>query len=411
MHVNQDRLWDSLMEMAKIGALPAGGCCRMALSAEDGAGRDLFVRWCLEAGCEIAIDQVGNIFARRSGRDVSAPAVATGSHLDTQPHGGKFDGIYGVLAGLEVVRTLNDHGIETELPIDVIVWTNEEASRFYPPLTGSSAFVGALDTAFVHAIETVDGTLVRDDLAAIGYLGAERPGARLLDSFFEVHIEQGPVLEAQDKTIGVVTQIQGLRFMSVTVDGEDGHAGTLPMDLRRDALTGAARMILFLNELARNTDEAARITVGSLQVSPNSGSTVPGRVRFTIDCRHPDADVLVGLQQTIHRRLPEIAAEARLEIAIVDDMEKQPVHFDAAIQRLIQQAADGLGLPNRPILSGAGHDAMNLAKRVPTGMIFIPCAGGVSHNEAESAHPADIAAGADVLLHALLSRAGREQVR
>lgn len=409
MHVNQDRLWDSLMEMAKIGALPAGGCCRMALSAEDGAGRDLFVRWCLEAGCEIAIDQVGNIFARRPGRDVSAPAVATGSHLDTQPHGGKFDGIYGVLAGLEVVRTLNDHGIETALPIDVIVWTNEEASRFYPPLTGSSAFVGALDTAFVHAIETVDGTLVRDDLAAIGYLGAERPGARLLDSFFEVHIEQGPVLEAQDKTIGVVTQIQGLRFMSVTVDGEDGHAGTLPMDLRRDALTGAARMILFLNELARDTDEAARITVGSLQVSPNSGSTVPGRVRFTIDCRHPDADVLVGLQQTIHRRLPEIAAEARLEIAIVDDMEKQPVHFDAAIQRLIQQAADGLGLPNRPILSGAGHDAMNLAKRVPTGMIFIPCAGGVSHNEAESAHPADIAAGADVLLHALLSRAGKEQ--
>ncbi|MDB5365506.1 MAG: Zn-dependent hydrolase [Rhodospirillales bacterium] len=405
MRVNQARLWDSLMRMAEIGALPAGGCCRLALSPEDGAGRDLFVQWCREAGCEIAVDQVGNIYARRPGRDRTAPAVAIGSHLDTQPHGGKFDGIYGVLAGLEVVRTLNDRGVQTDAPIDVIVWTNEEAARFTPPLSGSSTFIGALAPEFVHAVKTIDGTLVHDDLVRIGYLGNEVPGTRKLDSFFELHIEQGPILEAKALTIGVVTQIQGLRFMTVTVEGEDGHAGTLPMDLRRDALTGTARMILFLNELARTTDDKARITVGMLQLSPNSGSTVPGRVRFTIDLRHPDAETLGRLQTAIRHGLADLAAQSNLALAIVDDMAKQPVHFDSQIQTLIQEAANVLGLPSSRMLSGAGHDAMNLAQIVPTGMIFIPCAGGISHNEAESADPADVAAGANVLLHAVAARA------
>lgn len=406
VRVDAARLWESLQSMGRIGALPGGGCRRLALTPDDGAGRDLFVLWCREAGCDISVDSVGNIYARRSGRDVAAPAVATGSHLDTQPHGGKFDGIYGVLAGLEVVRSLNDHNIETDAPIDVIVWTNEEAARFHPPLTGSSTFVGALTPAFVHQIETVDGSRVGEDLRAIGYLGDECPGSRLLDSFFEAHIEQGPILEAENKTIGVVTQIQGLRFMSVTVTGEDGHAGTLPMDRRRDALLGTAKMIQFLNALAVESDPLARITVGFLQVEPNSGSTVPGAVRFSIDLRHPESEVLAKLHRTVHRRLPEMGASAGLRVDIADSMAKEPVRFDAGIQSLIQHASDALGLPSRRIVSGAGHDAMNLARVAPTGMIFVPCAGGISHNEAESADPDHLAAGADVLLRVMTARAG-----
>jgi len=405
--VDRDRLWDSLMAMGDIGGLPGGGCCRLALSAADGAGRDLFVAWARQAGCSIAVDQVGNIYARRPGRVNEAASVSTGSHLDTQPHGGKFDGIYGVLAGLEVVRALNDAKIVTERPIDVIVWTNEEAARFLPPLTGSSTFAGVHSAEFVHAIETVDGTRVGDDLRAIGYLGDEVPGTRALDSFFEAHIEQGPILEAESKTIGVVTQVQGLRFFAVSVLGEDGHGGTLPMTVRRDAMTGAARMIVALDELARATDDAVRITVGSLHVHPNSGSTVPGAVDFTIDLRHPDAATLEQLEQKARTLLTDIAASARLSIEMGLKMIKQPVLFDADIQASIARGAEALGLPSRAILSGAGHDAMNIAGLVPTGMIFIPCAGGVSHNEKESADPADLAAGANVLLHAMLERANR----
>jgi len=405
--IDQPRLWNSLMSMGELGGLPGGGCCRLALSAEDGAGRDLFVTWAREAGCEIAIDEVGNIYARRPGRMENAPAVATGSHLDTQPHGGKFDGIYGVLAGLEVVRALNDANVVTERPIDVIVWTNEEAARFLPPLTGSSTFAGVHSSAFVHAIETVDGTRVGDDLRAIGYLGDEVPGSRALDSFFEAHIEQGPILEAESKTIGVVTQVQGLRFFAVSVVGEDGHGGTLPMTARRDAMTGAARMIVALDDLARGTDGAVRMTVGSLQVYPNSGSTVPGAVDFTIDLRHPDAATLEQLEGTFRAMLADIATRAKLEVDITLKMVKQPIHFDPDIQASIARSAEALGFPSRAILSGAGHDAMNLATLVPTGMIFIPCAGGISHNERESAEPADLAAGAGVLLRAMLERANR----
>jgi N-carbamoyl-L-amino-acid hydrolase len=253
--VNEGRLWRSLVDMGKVGALPHGGCCRTALSPEDKAGRDLFVSWCREAGCEISFDLVGNVFARRPGRDPARAAVATGSHLDTQPHGGKFDGIYGVLAGLEVVRALNDARVETEAPIEVVVWTNEEGVRFSPPLAGSSAFAGVTDVETIHAAVTLDGTTVLQDLEATGYLGQERPGARRFDCFVEAHIEQGPILEAERKTIGVVTRIQGLRWLKVTVIGMDGHAGTTPMNRRRDALLGAAEMVLAINRLAREQDE------------------------------------------------------------------------------------------------------------------------------------------------------------
>jgi len=405
--VKEGRLWQSLMDMGEVGALPHGGCCRAALSLEDKAGRDLFVRWCREAGCRIAVDQVGNIYARRPGRNAERPAVATGSHLDTQPHGGKFDGIYGVLAGLEVVRALNEAHVETEAPIDVIVWTNEEGVRFSPPLAGSSAFAGVAEVAKIHAAVTLDGTTVRQDLESTGYLGKERPGERKLDCFVEAHIEQGPILEAEGKTIGIVTQIQGIRWLKVTVTGMDSHAGTTPMNRRRDALLGAAEMVTTLNRIAREQDEWARLTNGRLEIEPNSGATIPGKVVFICDLRHPDAATLEALDGRMQAAMRAIAARGGLEIDIQRVIEKPPVHFAGELVDTVRDAARRCGYASMDMLSGAGHDAMNVARVAPTGMIFVPCKDGLSHNEAESATPAHLAAGAHTLLHTLVARAGR----
>ena len=393
--------------MGRIGALPHGGCCRTALSADDKAGCDLFVGWCREAGCETACDAVGNIFARRPGKDRELAAVATGSHLDTQPHGGKFDGIYGVLAGLEVVRALNDARVETAAPIDVVVWTNEEGVRFGPPLAGSSAFAGVVEVATIHAAATLDGTTVRQDLEATGYLGRERPGTRKFDCFIEAHIEQGPILEAERKTIGVVTRVQGLRWLKVTVTGMDGHAGTTPMDRRRDALLGAAEMVLAINQLAREEDEFARLTNGRFHVEPNSGATIPGRVVFICDLRHPDAATLAALDARMQQAMRGIATGRGLGVEIERVMEKPPVQFAAELIDTIRETARRLGYASLDMLSGAGHDAMNVARVAPAGMIFVPCKDGLSHNEAESAEPSHLAAGAHTLLHALLARARR----
>lgn len=405
--VNEGRLWQSLMDMGQVGALPHGGCCRTALSAEDKAGRDLFVRWCREAGCTVAFDQVGNIYARRSGRDPGRAAVATGSHLDTQPHGGKFDGIYGVLAGLEVVRALNDAGVETEAPIDVVVWTNEEGVRFSPPLAGSSAFAGVADVATIHAAVTLAGTTVREDLESTGYFGKERPGERQFDCFVEAHIEQGPILEAERKTIGVVTQVQGLRWLKVTVTGMDGHAGTTPMNRRRDALQGAAEMVLAINRIARDQDDWARLTNGRLEIEPNSGATIPGRVVFICDLRHPDAPILESLDGQMQQAMRGIAKSRGLAIEIERVMDKPPVHFAAELIDAVRRAAGRCGYSSIDMLSGAGHDAMNVARVAPAGMIFVPCKDGLSHNEAESATPAHLAAGAHTLLETLVTRARR----
>ena len=405
--VNEGRLWRSLVDMGKVGALPHGGCCRTALSAEDKAGRDLFVRWCREVGCEISFDLVGNIYARRAGRDPTRAAVATGSHLDTQPHGGKFDGIYGVLAGLEVVRALSDAHVETEAPIEVVVWTNEEGVRFSPPLAGSSAFAGVTDVETIHAAVTLDGTTVRQDLEATGYLGNERPGARKFACFVEAHIEQGPILEAASKTIGVVTRIQGLRWLKVTVTGMDGHAGTTPMNRRRDALLGAAEMVLAINRVAREQDEWARLTNGRFQVEPNSGATIPGRVVFNCDLRHPDAATLQARDDRMQQAMRGIAKSHGLAVEIERIMDKPPVQFDAEVIAIIRETARRLGYSSLDMLSGAGHDAMNVARVAPTGMIFVPCKDGLSHNEAESAAPEHLAAGAHTLLQTLVGRARR----
>jgi N-carbamoyl-L-amino-acid hydrolase len=405
--VNERRLWQTHVDMGQVGALPNGGCCRTALSAADKAGRDLFVRWCREAGCEVAYDVIGNIYARRPGRDPKRAPVGTGSHLDTQPHGGKFDGIYGVLAGLEVVRALNDARIETEAPIDVVVWTNEEGVRFGPPLAGSSVFAGVVDVGTVHAGKTLDGTTVLEDLQSTGYFGKERPGERKFDCFVEAHIEQGPILEAEGKTIGVVTRVQGLRWLKVTVTGMDGHAGTTPMDRRRDALQGAAEMVLTVNRIASEADRWARLTNGRFDIEPNSGATIPGRVVFICDLRHPESEVLAALDAKMQAAMRAIAERRGLGIEIERVMEKPPVQFDGAIVDAIRVAADSLGFSSLDMLSGAGHDAMNVARVAPTGMIFVPCKDGLSHNEAESAEPGHLAAGANTLLHTLLARTGR----
>ncbi len=403
--VNTQRLWQTHMDMAKIGALPNGGSCRTALSAEDKAGRELFVQWCEESGCEVTWDAIGNIFARRPGIRSDLPAVATGSHLDTQPHGGKFDGIYGVLAGLEVVRALNDEGIQTEHPIDIIVWTNEEGVRFGPPLTGSSVFSSAVPLEDAHASTTVDGTTVLEELKSTGFLGDEKPGLRKLDSFFEAHIEQGPVLEAESVDIGVVTQIVGIRWVEVELSGQDAHAGTTPMAYRRDALNGASRIMVRLDDYVRSLDPLARLTVGKIIVEPNSGATIPGAATFNCDLRHPDSVILDQMEAEIRRVAEEIAGANSLKLSVRTLLNKPPLPFSEDIISCVRNAASELQLTHKDMLSGAGHDAMNLAPSIPTGMIFVPCYRGISHNEAESAEPEDLAAGAAVLLRAILSRA------
>jgi len=305
------------------------------------------------------------------------------------------------------VRALNDAGVETEAPIDVIVWTNEEGVRFSPPLAGSSAFAGVADVAKIHDAITLDGTTVRQDLESTGYLGTERPGERKLDCFVEAHIEQGPILEAEGKTIGIVTQIQGMRWATVKVTGMDSHAGTTPMNLRRDALLGAAEMVMALNHIAREQDEWARLTVGRIVVEPNSGATIPGKVTFVCDLRHPDAATLDDLDRRMQEAMREIAQRGRLEIEIQRTIDKPPVHFAGDLIDTVRDAARRCGYPSMDILSGAGHDAMNVARVAPTAMIFVPCKDGLSHNEAESATPVDLAAGANTLLHTLVARAGR----
>lgn len=394
------------MAMAKIGATPKGGSRRVALSDEDKQGRDCFVEWCRQAGCEITLDNMGNIFARREGEDEKLPSVAAGSHLDTQPHGGKFDGVYGVLAGLEVIRALNDHDLKTQTPIEAVVWTNEEGARFAPAMLASAVFAGVFDLEYGLSRKDLDGHTVGEELKRIGYVGTENCGDRVFGSFFEAHIEQGPILEREQKTIGVVLGGQGSRWFDVVVRGRDAHAGSTPMPGRRDALVASAAMITAIQQLAHDHPPHAVSTVGQLQVSPNSRNTIPGEVEFTIDVRHFDEDTLRMLGQECRRRCQALAQKHGVDVDVTEIWHQPPVHFDSGCISSVRAAAQALGFENRDIVSGAGHDSFLISKVAPTGMIFVPCAGGISHNEAESATKQDIAAGCDVLLHAMLDRAG-----
>jgi len=407
LRIDAARLWDSIMETARIGATPKGGVKRLTLTDLDRQVRDWFVAACTAAGCTVRVDELGNIFARRAGRNDALPPIAIGSHLDTQPTGGKFDGIIGVLAGLEVLRTLNDAGIETNAPIEVIDWTNEEGSRFAPAMLASGVFAGVFDKQYAYDREDREGIRFGDALARIGYKGEVPAGGHALGAFFELHIEQGPILEAEEKTIGIVTGVQGMRWYEITVTGRDAHAGSTPMRLRKDALLGAARMIEAVNAAAQAHAPNAVATVGLIESRPNSRNVIPGEVFLTVDLRHPEDAVVAAMEEAMRAGVAEAAARTGVEAAIDCVWDSPAVHFDPGCIEAVRAAAAAQGFPAREITSGAGHDAAYIARVAPTTMIFVPCEGGVSHNEAEKTEPGQVAAGANVLLQAVLSTDAR----
>ena len=406
LRINGQRLWDSLMELAQIGATPKGGVCRLTLTDLDKQGRDLVTRWAREAGMTVTIDKIGNGFMRRPGRNNKLPPIMTGSHIDTQPTGGKFDGNYGVLAGIEVVRTLNDHGIETEAPIEVAFWTNEEGSRFVPVMMGSGVFAKAFTLEHAYAATDTEGKTVKGELERIGYIGDQEPGDHPIGAYFETHIEQGPVLEDNDKTIGVVSGVLGIRWFDCTVTGMEAHAGPTPMALRKDALLAATRIMQDVVAAAHRHPPHGRGTVGMVQVFPNSRNVIPGRVKFSIDLRNSTDELVDAMAAEVKAFADQVAKEHGVQVHI-EMVSSYPAQlFQPECVEAVGRAAAKLGYSHMPAVSGAGHDAVYMAKLAPSGMIFIPCKDGISHNEIEDAKPEHIEAGCNVLLHAMLERAG-----
>jgi len=410
LRVKGDRLWSRLMQMAEIGATAHGGCNRQALTDADMAGRNLLSKWAEAAGCRVRVDAVGNLFVRRAGSEDTLPVVMTGSHLDTQPTGGKFDGVYGVLAGLEVIESLNDHAIGTLHPIELSVWCNEEGSRFPMAMMGSAVWSGrlALDTA--HGLTDRAGVSVRDELQRAGIPTDVPVSRQAVKASLEVHIEQGPVLEQKAKTIGVVTGVQHMSRHEVIVEGQEAHAGPTPMDMRRDPIRVLADLLPALYAATEQRGRDARLTVGFIETLPGSPNTVPGRLRFTVDIRHPDEKVYRGLREEVDRLVQASLKRHALSGGVRCVWEAPGVRFDAACVAAVRSATAALGFNSLEMVSGAGHDSCNVSAVVPTAMVFVPCAGGLSHNEAESALPGDLEAGANVLLHAMLSLAARDRV-
>ena len=404
--VDGRRLWSRLMEMASIGATDKGGVCRLALTDLDREGRDLFCRWASEAGCQIDIDSMGNIFARRAGTDPAAAPVAAGSHLDSQPTGGKYDGALGVLAALEVIEALNDAGIATVAPVEAVAWTNEEGARFAPAMIGSGVHAGEFDLAYAHSRTDRDGHTLGEELARIGYRGDTECGTHALGAHFELHIEQGPILERENIEIGVLTGVQGIRWYELAIEGSEAHAGPTPMNLRRDPVPVLAKIIPDIYAAAAASGEAARCTLGIVNAEPGSPNTVPGKVRATIDLRHPDARELDRMDE----RLQAVAASHGNEpcpVVLNEIWHSPPITFAPSCIEAVAQAAAACGLSAKRMVSGAGHDSVYLSKVAPTGMIFVPCKDGLSHNELEETSPQQAANGANVLLRAVLGTAGR----
>ncbi|WP_103333197.1 Zn-dependent hydrolase [Pseudotabrizicola formosa] len=402
LRINSERLWDSLMQMATIGPGSAGGCNRQTLTDADSEGRHRFADWCKAAGMTMGVDTMGNMFATRPGTDPEALPVYMGSHLDTQPTGGKYDGVLGVLGALEVVRTLNDLGVKTRHPIVVTNWTNEEGARFAPAMLASGVFAGIHSQEYAYDRRDPEGKRFGDELARIGWVGDEPVGARKMHAMLELHIEQGPILEAEGKTIGVVTHGQGLWWLEVTLTGKDAHTGSTPMAMRVNAGLGMARITERVHQIAMSHQPNAVGAVGQVFVHPNSRNVIPGKVVFTVDIRSPDQAKLDAMKAEVMRAAHAVAVDLGLGCAIEDVGHFDPVTFDAGLVKTVRQAAEKLGYSHMDIVSGAGHDACWINRVAPTVMIMCPCVDGLSHNEAEEISPDWAAAGTDVLLHAVL---------
>jgi N-carbamoyl-L-amino-acid hydrolase len=406
LRIDAGRLWDSIHEMAKIGPGVAGGNNRQTLTDEDGEGRKLFQTWCEAAGLEIGVDAMGTMFATRKGTDPNALPVYVGSHLDTQPTGGRYDGVLGVLGGLEVIRTLNDLDIKTRHPIVVTNWTNEEGTRFAPAMVASAVFAGIYDLDWAYDRKDAKGIRFGDELARIGWKGAETVGERKMHAFFELHIEQGPILEAEGKTIGVVTHGQGLAWTQLTITGREAHTGSTPMPMRRNAGLGMAKVLQLVDEIAWSHKPNAVGAVGHIEVYPNSRNVIPGKVVFTVDFRSPDLGVIQDMEKRLADGAKRICDEMELGLEVEKVGGFDPVTFDAGCVTTIRKAAERLGYSHRDIISGAGHDACWINRVAPTAMVMCPCVGGLSHNEAEEISKEWAAAGADVLFHAVVETAG-----
>ncbi|PWE30937.1 Zn-dependent hydrolase [Pararhodobacter marinus] len=405
MRINPDRLWDSLMDMAKIGPGVAGGNNRQTLTDEDGEGRHLFQRWCEEAGMTMGVDQIGNMFATRPGEDPDALPVYMGSHLDTQPTGGKYDGVLGVLGALEAVRTMNDLGIRTKHPIVVVNWTNEEGTRFAPAMLASGVFAGRHTLDWAYDRVDAKGKRFGDELERIGWKGEEEVGARKMHALFELHIEQGPILEAEGKEIGVVTHGQGLRWIECTVTGKDSHTGSTPMPMRRNAGRGLALLTELVHEIAMKNQPGAVGAIGHIDVYPNSRNVIPGKVVFTVDFRSHLPEVLHAMEAEFYDRAPGLCEEIGVSLSTQVVGQFEPPAFDEGCVAKVRAAAERLGYSHMDIVSGAGHDACWINDLAPTAMVMCPCVDGLSHNEAEEISKDWAAAGTDVLLHAVLDAA------
>ncbi len=409
LKINGDRLWDSLMEMAGIGPGVAGGNNRQTVTDADAEGRALFQRWCEEAGCVMGVDQMGTMFARREGTEPDTLPVHVGSHLDTQPTGGKYDGVLGVLGGLEIVRTLNDLGIRTRHPIVVTNWTNEEGTRFAPAMLASGVFAGVHGLDWAHGREDADGRTFGDELARVGWKGDEPVGVRRMRAFFELHIEQGPILEAEGKDIGIVTHGQGLSWTQVTITGKAAHTGSTPMAMRRNAGLGLARVLELADRIALSHAPHAVGAAGHIDVHPNSRNVIPGKVVFTVDFRSPDLSVIQDMEARLRDGATAICDEMGLGVAFEKVGGFDPVTFEAGCVAALRNAAERLGHTHRDIISGAGHDACWINRVAPTAMVMCPCVDGLSHNEAEEISKEWAIAGADVLMHAVVETAEIEE--
>ena len=405
--INGDRLWKRLMDMAQIGGTSNGGVCRVTLTEEDKKGRDLFIDWCKQAGCTIEVDQMGNIFAKRAGRNNSLLTEMVGSHLDSQPTGGKYDGVLGVLAGLEMIETLNDLGITTEHPIEIVSWTNEEGARFAPAMLSSGVFAQEFSLEYAYSRKDNDGYLLGQELEKIGYKGSAPVGNRPYQATFELHIEQGPILEAEQKSVGIVTGVQGIRWYDLSFTGQETHAGPSPMSYRKDPVKEMLPLLTRIYNFEKEFGKQARITVGNLMASPGVRNTVPGKLTISLDLRHPDTDTLTAMDLALKKLIKNFNNTNNVQVDLHEIWYSEPVYFDDTCVSAVRDAVAELDYPAMELVSGAGHDSVYVSKVAPTSMIFIPCEKGLSHNEKENIEKKDAIQGTNVLLYAVLKLAGK----